>query len=372
MSETHSEPEEEWNGVDEIESLCMRCGENGMTRMMMHKIPYFRELLIASFSCDECGERNNEVTFGGEIQLQGCVFELEVTTARDLDRQIIKSDSASFRIVELDFEIPPLTQKGEISTIEGFIKTAAKNLGLHQEERMIDAPEIGLKVAEVILQLTRYSMGEVLPFHIIVNDPSGNSFIENPFVPAKDPHMKVGFYYRSAEQDISLGLKPSTSHYKDDHDSNFHALMTGGFGTGAAAGAAAASNTVETTELLPEAVGISSDNAVPSEGEEVRLGRSEIISLPSNCPSCCAPGESLTALTDIPHFKEVIFLINEFEILLQHELNVGYCQVIIMAFNCTSCGYRNSEVRGGGAVPAKGTEVILFELFCRCDVDVLI
>ena len=64
-----TEDDTEWNGVDEIESLCMSCGENGMTRMMIHKIPYFRELIIASFSCDECGERNNEVTFGGEIQV---------------------------------------------------------------------------------------------------------------------------------------------------------------------------------------------------------------------------------------------------------------------------------------------------------------
>jgi sarcosine oxidase delta subunit len=27
-------------------------------------------LIIASFACPHCGERNNEVTFGGEIQIQ--------------------------------------------------------------------------------------------------------------------------------------------------------------------------------------------------------------------------------------------------------------------------------------------------------------
>jgi zinc finger protein len=30
-----------------------------------------------------------------------------------------------------------------------------------------------------------------------------------------------------------------------------------------------------------------------------------------------------------------------------------------MAFSCGSCGYRNSEVKGGGAVPELGTEVKL-------------
>jgi hypothetical protein len=59
-------------GLSEMESLCMNCMENGKTRMMVHKIPYFRELIIASFACPHCGERNNEVTFGGEIQIQVC------------------------------------------------------------------------------------------------------------------------------------------------------------------------------------------------------------------------------------------------------------------------------------------------------------
>lgn len=57
-------------GLSETESLCMSCMEHGVTRWMIHKIPYFRELIIASFECPHCGERNNEVTFGGEIQIQ--------------------------------------------------------------------------------------------------------------------------------------------------------------------------------------------------------------------------------------------------------------------------------------------------------------
>ncbi len=40
----------------------------------------------------------------------------------------------------------------------------------------------------------------------------------------------------------------------------------------------------------------------------VQLGRREPVSLSANCPSCNALGESLTAITDIPHFKEVYFV----------------------------------------------------------------
>ena len=49
----------------------------------------------------------------------------------------------------MEFEIPPNTQKGEISTIEGFLLTAAKNLGLFQEERLLENPEVGEKVSPV-------------------------------------------------------------------------------------------------------------------------------------------------------------------------------------------------------------------------------
>lgn len=71
--------------------------------------------------------------------------------------------------------------------------------------------------------------------------------------------------------------------------------------------------------------------------EETRLGRSEVISIPSTCPNCQAIGESLTAVTDIPHFKEVI----------------------IMAFNCNSCGFKDNEVKGGGSIPTMGSIVSL-------------
>lgn len=62
------------------------------------------------------------------------------------------------------------------------------------------------------------------------------------------------------------------------------------------------------------------------EGEEDEEGvgfmRQEAVRLPENCPGCSAPGESLTCIADIPHFKEVM----------------------IMAFECDDCGFKSSEV----------------------------
>ena len=341
-----------WDGVDEIESLCMSCGENGMTRLMLHKIPYFRELIIASFCCEFCGERNNEVSFGGEIQAQGCVYDLLVTTQRDLDRQIIKSDSACVRIPELDFEIPSSTQKGEINTIEGFLRNAAKNLSMYQDERMEQMPETGIVVAMVIVGLQQMADGSKarLPFHLILDDPAGNSYVENPVAPLKDTAIQEIHYSRSAEQDIALGLQPEreTGAFKSDDDSNYKALM-GGEGSRAFGEVSVTEKPINNDYNSAENVGGGFLSTVVSE-DAVRLGRSEVVSIPSPCPHCGVEGESLTALTDIPHFKEVI----------------------IMAFNCSSCGFRNNEVKAGGAVPDMGTEVTL-KVTCSDDLrrDVL-
>jgi hypothetical protein len=133
-------------------------------------------------------------------------------------------------------------------------------------------------------------------------------------------------------------LNPDTSQYREDSETNFSALADGGFGT-------AKTPTASSDAACPEESGDSSSSGVDADhpslarGEHTEgdIARDEPISMPSPCPSCYRVGESLTAVTNIPHFKEVI----------------------IMSFTCQDCGYRDSEVKGGGALPSKGTETIL-------------
>ncbi|KAL7602312.1 hypothetical protein Lser_V15G22236 [Lactuca serriola] len=64
----------------QVESLCMRCGENGITRFLLTLIPHFRKILLSAFECPHCGERNNEVQFAGEIQPRGSCYRLEFSS----------------------------------------------------------------------------------------------------------------------------------------------------------------------------------------------------------------------------------------------------------------------------------------------------
>jgi len=131
---------------DIIPSLCMECKEQGETRFMYTTIPMFKEVILSSFSCEHCGYKNTEVQFGGKLEKQGVIYDLTCTTEQCLNRSIVKSEFATIRIPELGFEIPPITQKGVINTIEGVFDKAIDGLDLMQAERRKYDPENALKI----------------------------------------------------------------------------------------------------------------------------------------------------------------------------------------------------------------------------------
>ena len=63
----------------EIESLCINCGENGMTKLLLIKIPFFKEIIVSAFDCPLCHYSNNEVQSAGQIHDKGCEYTLRVT-----------------------------------------------------------------------------------------------------------------------------------------------------------------------------------------------------------------------------------------------------------------------------------------------------
>ena len=41
----------------------------------------------------------------------------------------------------------------------------------------------------------------------VLDDPCGNSFIENPLAPSPDPVLSIKYYTRTEEQETELGIK---------------------------------------------------------------------------------------------------------------------------------------------------------------------
>ncbi|KAL5728903.1 hypothetical protein ACHQM5_001930 [Ranunculus cassubicifolius] len=297
--------------LHEIESLCMRCGENGTTRLLLTRIPHFREVVLMAFECPHCNERNNEVQFAGELQPRGRCYQLQVHPNDDktiFNRQVVKSDSASIKIPELDFEIPPAAQRGTLSTIEGVISRAINGLEALQEERKKVDPERAEALDQFLIKLKSCVNGDV-EFTFVLDDPSGNSFIENPFAPASDLALTITYYERTPEQQESLGFKAAEVADGAPH---------GSVGAAAFQKAIASGNTEDFTAALFR-------YSAPE----------EVMTFPSTCGTCAVPSETRMYVTKIPYFQEVI----------------------VMASSCDSCGYRSSELKAGGKVPDKGKRI---------------
>lgn len=257
-----------------------------------------------SFTCDHCGYQNNEIQPGGSFQTQGVRIELIVSAPEDLNRRVVKSDYSSVRIVEIDFEIPPQSQKGEVTTVEGIIERVVLGLDQDQPIRRKDHPEAAAQIDDFIARLRKLKELEK-PFTLIIEDASGNCFVENPLAPSGDPKMKTSKFCRTKEQDQMLGCyDPSEVLSEKNEDPAEHSNI-----------------------LQPIAEG-----SHPLEEFD-----KEVLQFQTNCPDCAHPCETNMKVTRIPHFKEVI----------------------IMATTCEHCGHRTNEVKSGSGIEEKGVRIEL-------------
>ncbi|KAH9810596.1 ZPR1 zinc-finger domain-containing protein [Melampsora americana] len=282
--------EEHVEGVDSIESLCMECGKNGMTRMLLTSIPFFREVIIVSFKCPHCHSSNNSIQSAGQIQPRGSTYTVkQLCSPADLNRSIIKSEHCVVKLPELELEIPK--GKGKMTTVEGLIKDCIDDLSLNQPVRQHTEPIVYQKIETLLGNLQQIIGPDAQPVTVQLEDPSGNSFIE-AIGGLSDPKWSKREFNRTAQQNMELGLLPDAA------------------------------------QALPQTT-LTDDFEVEKPDE--------VYSFPSTCTSCGKTLETYMKPISIPHFKEVI----------------------LMSTNCHSCGYKDNEIKSGGAIAPLGTRLTL-------------
>eukprot|EP00118_Oscarella_pearsei_P021122 m.234891 g.234891 ORF g.234891 m.234891 type:complete len:446 (+) comp40122_c1_seq3:1824-3161(+) len=281
--------------ISEIESLCMNCEENGTTRVLLTRIPMFKEIVVTSFSCPHCGWNNNEVQSAESIQDKGCKITLKVMDKKDLSRQIVRTDTTLVTIPELELEIPAKTQKGDVTTIESILLKLSSGLEKEQPLRKAMDPASYEKI-EAFIARVRECESLQKQFTLIIDDPSGNSFVENPIAPQVDPQLVVEHYDRTKEQDEFVGIFREAASQED-----------------------------------------SKDEEKKEDRETEGIGQDEVLVFAANCPSCQSPSENRMKVIDIPHFK----------------------QVVIMALTCDVCGLKSNEVKSGSGIADKGIRIEL-------------
>lgn len=314
----------EGHPVQEIESLCMNCHENGTTRLLLTKIPFFREIIIMSFECPHCNLKNSEIQPAAEIAEKGSRYVLKIEKKEDFNRQVVKSETATVRFAELDIEIPP--KRGQLTNVEGLLTEMTADLESDQAARKEYQPEVYDKINEVIAKINSFLNAEpnTLPLTFSVDDPAGNSWIE--YLPDEASHKWSMYEYnRTAEQNVFLGLISADDvekqrltqleNKKEATKSNITSSL----------------NNSSTGNDNPRSTGFVSDET------EIENLNNEVQTFHATCSSCYKPCETHMKTVNIPHFKEVI----------------------IMSTVCDECGYKSNEVKTGGEISALGRRVTL-------------
>lgn len=333
--------EDHSDGMDTmaVESVCMACEEDGMTRLMRVVVPFFGEMMVSSFRCDHCGYRDTTTQPISDIMPQGAHLELEVDSLESLNRKVVTTKYTTITFPKLELEIPPGTSAGgRLTTVEGLVQEATVKLHESNKYRksqlaILDSEEARLKgegkdidatlkargtqekkvaavIDSIVASLVSFAMGKELPFTLVLDDPAGQAAIENPMAPGLDPKCKVTAYDRTPEQDKRVGVQVQQN---------------------------AAAKYDETEEAA------TTKTPKPELTKKVKFTDHEISKMfysahdkdarfTTPCGQCGGRGENRMVVTKIPNFSEII----------------------LMCFVCEECGYKDAEVKPGGSIAKKG------------------
>ena len=294
----------------EIESVCTNCFQQGITKILLTKIPLFRDVILMSFNCTHCEFFNNEIMSGAPIQSAGIKFVVTVKLEQDLNRQVVRAEKCTFGIPEIQFEAPPTGSNGSLTTIEGLLVRSHGELTAHastlpaetaEEQEYKQKFNLFLEKMQDCISLKR-------EFTFELDDPAGNSFVEQYNAPLPDQGVVVSNYFRTPEQNKLL-LVENPGYAAEDLDDD------------------------------PE------EAEEPKQKEESgKIEKDEVISFTTPCPSCSKDCETNMKTVSIPYFKEVL----------------------LMATSCEVCGYRSNEIKSAKGISEKG---IRYELKMTCEAD---
>jgi len=146
--------------------------------------------------------------------------------------------------------------------MEGILTTALDELSMLQPQRLTADPDTYEKIEAFIRRGRELTVGKVLPFTVILDDPAGNSWVDRVPEDSADKWRQVE-YQRTPEQNAALGLSNPDAEQE--------------------------------AQLLQE-----------DEGE--LIGPDDVHTFMGPCPSCTRPCATHMMPVEIPHFKEVIIM----------------------------------------------------------------
>ncbi|TIB72860.1 hypothetical protein E3Q23_03230 [Wallemia mellicola] len=312
----------EENPVQEMESLCMECEKTGTTRMLLTMIPYFKEVVVMSFRCEHCGNSNSEIQSASEIQERGSLHTVHVTSPADLDRQIVKSEHAVVSFLEYELSVPE--GRGQLTTIEGIIRDTIRDLSMNQPLRKVLDVDVYNKINHLLSRLrgaVGASSDEVLPE--LVDGPTTTLEDKNraeeshetlPFtaftLQVRDPAGNSFVSFKESPNDPKWSYRA----FNRTHEENVALRL--------------ANEDEKPQENVKQVAGF---------GDSDEITADEVFQFPGICSSCAKDSPTNMKKVNIPYFQDIL----------------------IMSTNCEHCGFKDNEVKAGGAISEKGKRITL-------------
>lgn len=114
-------------GLQVVQTSCGFCQKPAPCNVFRKTVPFFREIIIMSLRCGNCGARDSWIE-QSEVGDEAVEYVLTATSDADLKRQVVKSTAAVVQFVELGLEIPSTTQAGTFNTVEGLLQQMVDGL----------------------------------------------------------------------------------------------------------------------------------------------------------------------------------------------------------------------------------------------------
>ena len=130
-----------------------------------------------------------------------------MTSVDDLNRDILKSETCSLLIPEIDLELSTGTLGGRFTTIEGLLVQVKEELESKSSFSGDSATvEQRGNFNSFMSKLDKILNMEINPVTLILDDPLANSHVQNLYAPDADPNMTIVQYERTFEQNEDFGI----------------------------------------------------------------------------------------------------------------------------------------------------------------------
>jgi zinc finger protein len=133
-------------------------------------------LVLSFIDCPTCGNVSKDISTGEEISQKGRRTTLQVKNLNDMVRELIKSNTCTVIVPELDLELTPGTLGIQFSTVQALFNAVWEDLSRNVMQ-IQNASDGSNPLADFIKRLEECVYCE-REFTFIIDDPLSNSYIQ--------------------------------------------------------------------------------------------------------------------------------------------------------------------------------------------------